>query len=346
MPTASRILLVVGLLAITACTQSITPGAPLIDSTHQSPTDISPTRSPAAPLAPGESTEERALNLTPLQKSVSEQADKPLLTPTMPGVELPPSKPIVSTLEPDEWKNLPVVPTISASVIEIYQRGLELGNNPHAFSKIGDCGSTPAWFLGDFDADPKYYQLGDHHYLSTVIQQFQGSFSRRSLGAKSGFNVSSILSPIWADRSQCEANESPLACEYRVNQPSIAFIMVGSNDVFHPDEFEPGLREIIEYSIASGIIPILATKADNSEGDGTINATIARLAREYDLPLWNYWRAVQSLPNQGLQEDGVHLTWGPNRFDDPKLLQLAWPVRNLTALQVLDALRQVIQNQP
>jgi hypothetical protein len=55
--------------------------------------------------------------------------------------------------------------------------------------------------------------------------------------------------------------------------------------------------------------------------------------------LWNYWRAISSLPDQGLQEDKVHLTWGPNYFDDENALSNAWPVRNLTALQVLKALR-------
>ena len=42
-------------------------------------------------------------------------------------------------------------------------------------------------------------------------------------------------------------------------------------------------------------------------------------------------------PLQGLEEDGVHLTWGPVRFDDPENLHKAWPVRNLTAMQMLDA---------
>ncbi len=64
-------------------------------------------------------------------------------------------------------------------------------------------------------------------------------------------------------------------------------------------------------------MPILATKADNLEGDQAINATIARLAYEYDLPLWNFWLAVQPLPDHGLQPDGSHLTWAGPYFDDP-----------------------------
>jgi len=240
-------------------------------------------------------------------------------------------------LSANSWMELPVIPTIDPFVQEIYQRGHELGNNPRAFSKVGDCGSTPAWFLGDFDNGPKYYRLGEHTYLIPVIQEFQGSFGRTSVAAKSGFNASSIFTSLWANREHCTANETPLACEFRLHQPAFAFIMLGSNDVYHQDTFEAMLRQIIEYAINKGVIPILSTKADNLEGDGSINATIARLADEYRLPLLNYWLAIQPLPDHGLQEDGVHITWGPNRFDDSRVMQRGWTVRNLTALQILDA---------
>jgi hypothetical protein len=49
------------------------------------------------------------------------------------------------------------------------------------------------------------------------------------------------------------------------------------------------------------------------------------------------------LPGQGLQEDGAHLTFGSNFFNEPDKLQRAWPVRNLTALQVLEAMRLAVQ---
>ena len=248
----------------------------------------------------------------------------------------------ISALDPQDWKNFPVIPIIGQAPLQIYQHGLELGNNPHAFSNVGDCGSTPAWFLGDFDRGAKFYDLGAYRDMQGVIQQFNGSFARTSLAGRAGFNASSVFATIWSDRNQCHANESPLACEYRVNLPSMAFIMLGSNDVWHPDTFEPQMRKIIEYSIQNGVIPILSTKADNDEGNNSINATIARLAVEYDIPLWNFWRAVQDLPDKGLQEDGVHLTWGANRFNDPAVMKRAWPVRNLTALQTLDAVWRAV----
>jgi hypothetical protein len=264
---------------------------------------------------------------------------------SIPGQATPESRNI-PTLGPGDWKDLPIIPTVSATALQIYQRGLESGEDPHAFSKVGDCGSTPSWFLGDFDRGPRYYSLGEYTNLEGVIQQYQGSFGRTSLAARAGFNASSVFAPIWADRTQCAANETPLACEYRIHRPSIALITLGTNDVWHQDTFESQMRAIIEFSIQKGVLPVLATKADDDEGDGSINATIANLAQEYDIPLWNYWRAVQPLPDHGLQPDGVHITWGSNHFDDPNAMKSGWAVRNLTALQVLSAVWQAVSSPP
>ncbi len=261
----------------------------------------------------------------------------PTPTPTAPALPTPTLRPTLGT---DGWKELPVIPTVSQTAREIYAQGQSLGRRPQAFSKVGDCESRTVWFLGDFDLGPQYYNLGPYAALQDTVDYYQGSFGRLSQVARPGFTVASMLSPLWADRKECQPNESPLACEYRQHNPALALISVGTNDVARPDGFEKNLREVIEQTIEAGIVPVLATKADNLEGNHHLNATIARLALEYDLPLWNFWRAVQDLPGQGLQEDRAHLTWSPNDYADPANLKRAWPVRNLTALQVLDVLRQ------
>lgn len=240
--------------------------------------------------------------------------------------------------KPSDWMKMPVIPVISDNVRLIYEKGQSLGNHPDAFSKVGDCGSTPSWFLGDFDRGERFYNLGSYTSLQQVIDYYHGSFERTSLAALSGYNTSSVLTPLWSNKELCQSDESPLACEYRIHRPSIAFITLGANDVYHLDTFETHLREIIEYSIAQGVIPILATKPDNIEGDHRINSTIAALAVEYDIPLWNYWLAVQPLPNHGLQEDNVHITFASNDFSNPLNMQAGWPVRNLNALQMLQAI--------
>ena len=103
------------------------------------------------------------------------------------------------------------------------------------------------------------------------------------------------------------------------------------------------MRQIVEYSISQGVIPILGTKADNIEGNNSINAEIAEIANEYDIPLWNFWAAVHPLPNNGFDlslNDGFHLSIGKSYyFDNPANMERAWPWRNLTALQALDAVR-------
>ena len=113
------------------------------------------------------------------------------------------------------------------------------------------------------------------------------------------------------------------------------------------------MRQILDQIIAHKALPILATKADNLEGDFSINATLARLAYEYDIPLWNFWKAVQPLPGGGLSEDGFHLSHDSlhpddplfyQRLSEPKAWEYGWTVRNVTALQAIDAVwRQASQ---
>ena len=71
-------------------------------------------------------------------------------------------------------------------------------------------------------------------------------------------------------------------------------------------------------------------------------ATIAQIAYEYEIPMWNFWAAVQPLPHHGLSGDGFHLTFSRNFFDDHNRMKSAWPWRNLTALQTLDAVHKAL----
>jgi hypothetical protein len=257
-------------------------------------------------------------------------------------------------LTPIDWKSLPVIPTVSQNARSIYQRGIKMGNNPHTFSKIGDCQSISTYFLSYFDM-PGLFALGDYTILQQTIDWYAGSFSRDSLAVKGGFNAAAILSPFRADPKLCNSNENPISCEFRLNHPSVAIISLEEWWAGHPENYEHYMRQIIEYAIEQGVVPIIATKADNLEGNHLINQTIAKLAKEYDIPLWNFWAAVQSLPNHGLiavntsgETDMFHLTHseGYYFYDDPAATQSGWSVRNLTALQALDAVRRGLSEQP
>jgi hypothetical protein len=242
------------------------------------------------------------------------------------------------TLAPDAWETMPVVPAAGETARRIYADGQEFGNDPHAFSILGDCLSLPINLFGHY-GKPGKYNLGDYAYLQPVIDWFQDSFTRQSLSVGDGFNTAAVLSPLRADPQQCKKNESPMVCEYRLHRPAYALISLGTDDwTVKPETYEERIRQIVEYTIGSGIVPILSTKADNREGDNAFNRIVARLAYEYDVPLWNFWRAVQPLAKHGVLNDQGHLTWAdPNHLEYTYSMQVAVPVRNVTALQTLTA---------
>ncbi len=282
----------------------------------------------------------------PTTPTLSVATDSPAAAPTFtppptladtPTATLPSPTPTI--LPPDFWQSLPVIPTeISDRMRDVYRLGQEMGNEPRRFSRIGDCLSAAPAFLIGFDRN---YNLGEYAYLQPAIDYFQGSFERPSLAAKAGLNTAGVLSTLWTGE-QCQSGESLLDCQYRLDNPSFAFISLGSNEAYYvhqePASFERNMRLILEDTLAWGIVPILVTKADNAEGDNSINATVARLALEYELPLWNFWLAVQHLPDLGLI-DPEHLSSisyvNFTDFTIPHAMEYGMQVRNLTALQML-----------
>ena len=302
---------------------------------------------PAASLtiSPTSPTPSLTSNATPTASRV------PASLPAATQIEASPVPSLTATvLPPDFWQKLPVIPEqVSARVREIYRQGIAKGENPRVFSRIGDCASAAPAFLVGFDRN---YNLGEFTSLQPAIDYFKGSFERPSWAAKNGLNSAGLLSTLWTGE-QCQKNESLLDCQYRLDHPSFAFIAIGTNEAYYvhenPGSFEKNMRLILDDTIARGIVPILGTKADDVEGDGSINATIARLALEYELPLWNFWRAVQPLPNHGMVEPEHLSSVSYANFTDfttPNSLQYGMQMRNLTALQMLDFLRQQLAEEP
>lgn len=236
----------------------------------------------------------------------------------------------------DKLRATAVVPHMTGTALNIYQRGLEMGNNPNRFSKVGDCQNITAFFLSPFDAGE--YDLGPYSDLQPTIDYFAGSFERDSKSVKPGFNVYAVLDPAWAT-SPCRGGENPLECEYRLWKPSFAVISLEITSGITVEGYEAALREVVDYWVDQGVVPIIGTKADNREGDWSFNAAIAKVAWEFDVPLWNFMMAAQPLPDFGLT-DGFHLTFAGNDFGDASKMQAAWPWRNLTALQTLDVMRR------
>jgi LysM repeat protein len=249
---------------------------------------------------------------------------------------------------------------ITAHARQIFAQGQQMGNRPNVFSKVGDSITLSDVFLNPIGSGQ--YNLHDYAGLQGVIDYFSAlaargntnSFANTSLAAKVGWRARAEFSPASADPALCQPDEGPLACEYRLVRPSLALIMLGTNDVVSTpdDQFEADLRHVIEFTVAKGIVPVLSTipplfRAGLDGRSEQLNVIIVRLAREYDIPLWDYWSALQGLPNSGMGTDGVHPNWAPagHAADfTPQYLQYGMVVRNLTALYVLDAIwRQVLR---
>ena len=287
-------------------------------------------------VAPGTATQ---VPLPP--PTLPQNTSQPEIVQTI--TEYPTARQITSC---EDWQSWPVIPVVSTTARELYERGQASGNNLRSFSKIGDGEISAEWFFTAFDLGADRYDLGPFQALSSAIEYFAGSFGRIGMAARRGFNANRILDPALSDSALCETGESPLTCEVRLQRPAFAILSLGTNQVWQPDEFEKGMRQILDILLSNKVVPILSTKGDNLEGDHRINRTIACLAQEYDVPLWNFWSAIQRLPNHGLQPDLEHLTYGITDFDDPHAMQSAWTVRNLTALQVLDAVWRGVTGQP
>lgn len=268
--------------------------------------------------------------LTP--SPVPSATPQPTLAPTE---VIPPT--VTPTRTPDTrltakyWPEYPVVPKVGEGAKAIYKLGQSLGNNPKTFSVVGDCQSNPNVFMGIFDTDR--YRLPDENLnLQTTITQFAGSFGHKSISVKDGFSVSSALSsnPLWADPTVCLPNEISIACEYRLTKPSFVFINLGTN--WKSDDmvaYEQYLRQVVDFWVKNGVVPILSTKVDNLEGNHRINLVTAQVAYDYDIPVWNFWKAADSLPNHGL--DPLHDPTQPLTY----LTSDAWYRRDITALQAL-----------
>lgn len=244
---------------------------------------------------------------------------------------------------------------VTANVRIIYQRGQSYGRKANVFSKIGDSITVSQVFMAPVGINR--YSLGAYADLQAVIDYYfyglardtANSFTNVSLAAKVGWRARALFSPSSANPEFCTPEETPLMCEYRLVQPSVAIIMLGTNDVpFTPlHEYEQDMRKIIEYTLEQGIVPVVSTippfYRDGAESEAkaeAMNQILADLTTEYDIPLLDYWGALQGLPEQGMGSDGVHPSWAPVGHSadfTPTYLQYGMVVRNITALYALDA---------
>ncbi len=120
-----------------------------------------------------------------------------------------------AAIEKIDLTTYPLVPTISAHVLAIYQEGLRKGNNLLVFSKVGDCMTATEDFMKPFASGD--YTLGDYASLEKVIKLYAkvpagvkdggfDSFSNPGFADTSGFNAAGVLDSTWSDPKVCSAD--------------------------------------------------------------------------------------------------------------------------------------------
>lgn len=255
----------------------------------------------------------------------------------------------------------PFAPAVADNLRAIYSAGRAAGMRGGVFSKVGDSITVNYAFLyplgwGTLDLGP-YTDLQpviDHFRFATTDADGGTSFTRESRAADVGWAAWGVLEPALADpEAGCMEGESPLNCEYRQAQPAFALIMFGTNDASYRTvaEFRADMERILRTTLDWGVIPILSTIPMRPEIPDVIaayNAEIADLTADYRLPLWDYAYVMASLPNSGLARDNVHPSSPPSyrpqeaAIFTPEYLQYGYNVRNLTALQLLDAVWRTV----
>ncbi len=259
----------------------------------------------------------------------------------------------------DTLRAYPVVPAIRGAVANkiraLRRTNKRLGGRGQVFSKVGDSISDWGYYLTPVGAGG--LRLEKYPRLATAVSFFtqqqartNNSFANFSAAARGGWGARDALEPGRNFIQECGPGETPLDCEFRLTRPAVALIMFGTNDMARMDvnTFRADLDRLVATAERWGVIPVLSTIPYRKDEGGrfiesslAFNLAIVSVAQTRAVPLWNYWLAIDGLGNNGVSSDQVHPSAPPDGntaiFDDFHL-QYGFTIRNLTAIQVLNAL--------
>jgi hypothetical protein len=239
------------------------------------------------------------------------------------------------------------ISNVTSTARRIYQNGQALGNRANVFSKVGDSITASAFFL--YPIGYGQFNPGAHEQVSGAVSAFRDSFTRNSVAAAPGWTAVQLLTP----GSPCGSQITPLACEYQLNKPAVALIMIGTNDSGSGSAgvFAEQLRQVVQVTIDAGVVPVLSTippkridDFQNTQVDA-FNRVIRQTAVQFDVPLWDYYAQMVRLPNAGMDADGLHPSVPPDGSTgvfSAANLQYGYTVRNMGALYVLDVMRRLV----
>jgi hypothetical protein len=257
---------------------------------------------------------------------------------------------------PAVFRTLPILPFNDLAALDharaTFALGRQLGRQPDVLLKIGDSNSSP-FFTPNFLAplgNPEYNPLAsglysEHANLLAAWWAYRSgpdSLAHEGPTAQPGWRTDNVL--------------GTLAGEIRATNAAIALVMIGTNDAMvfgNAAGFRDRLSLIVTRLLKAGVVPVLSTLPDSHVLHGKYESTImafnqvmANVAERFAVPLWNAWRALHALPNQGIITDGVHLNASSNGGGSfwPADLGFAQNLRNLEALQILDWFQREVVN--
>ena len=157
-------------------------------------------------------------------------------------------------------------PTSTAMPTKFSFKGNRSATVPMCFLKLVT--ALPFRLIFYTPLDSGAYNLRGYNELQATVNYFaatnardgNNSFANSSLAAYNGITTTGILDPNNAWTQVCQSGETPLECEYRVVKPSVALIMLGTNDVasIPLDGYRDNLRRIVQITVDRGIIPVLS----------------------------------------------------------------------------------------
>lgn len=273
----------------------------------------------------------------------------------------------------------PILPVIDSSMKDrlrtIYTTSPARQSPDHSgvFIKIGDSITESGSFLVDIGCGDEIFRPQDSG-LSATVNFFRGtafpdsytsSWCSGNPGGSNAFSRSSAAATMgWTTNDVCGSGcaagaNNPVGQEIRTMRPSIALIMIGTNDIGQDsplataslDGYRTRLTALVNQVIAAGVIPVLSTIPPRTDEGGRFSAyvqpyneIIAQVAADRQIPLWNFWRAIDGLAAHGL-EDGVHPSIylrekGATMTDAG--LAYGYNVRNLNAIQILEKVKRIV----
>ncbi|MCB0032840.1 MAG: SGNH/GDSL hydrolase family protein [Anaerolineales bacterium] len=342
--------LIISLVVLVACGGEAEPTAVLEEPTPaatSTPTAVPPTITPpptatavAAPPTPTAPVVEEETAATETENTAAlEPSPSPEPSPT----ETPDPLALLNGVPVDQIVVLP--DETIAHMKTVFAEGQARGRDPHRFSKLGDSVIANGDFLTRFDAAGAY-TLGPYDYLQPTIDYYPGSWDRYGVGIRIGLSAWGVFDPMWADKEWCEPNEAMIDCEFRLNNPSVVIIHLGTNDT--NESFEKFLRQTVQHSLDNGVIPILLTKADRYESylyeeENRNNNIIRQVAADFKIPLVDFDIVADTLPNRGLKDDNIHLN-GPLQHDYnlEEAYTKGHTVHNLAVLLMMERIREEV----